>query len=77
MSMAWVRKYYKVPAKRGGRVEYTETWRDPSRSKFGTIRSASGGKLNIQMDGEKHPFSFHPTWGLRYLPSTDPLGEKQ
>jgi hypothetical protein len=71
MSMAWVRKYYSVPAKRGGRVEYTAKWNDQTRSRFGTIRSASNGRLNIQLDGEKHASQFHPTWELRYLtPST-------
>ncbi|PYE89651.1 hypothetical protein [Phyllobacterium leguminum] len=67
MSMAWVRKYYSVPAKRGGRIEYTGGWNDKSKSRFGTIRSASSGRLRIQLDGEKHVTYFHPTWEIRYL----------
>ncbi|GHE82587.1 hypothetical protein GCM10019059_44960 [Camelimonas fluminis] len=67
MSMAWVRKYYGVPARRGGRVEYTGGWKDKAKSTLGTIRSASGGRLNIQLDGEKHASPFHPTYELRYL----------
>lgn len=67
--MGWIRKTYRVPAKRGGRVEYTGGWDDKTKSRFGTIRSASNGRLNIQMDGEKHALHFHPTWELRYLGS--------
>jgi hypothetical protein len=63
MSMAWVRKRYGVPAKRGGRVEYSGEGR-PER---GTIRSARGGRLWITLDDVKHPMPFHPTWCLAYL----------
>ena len=68
MSMAWVRKNYRVPAKRGARVEYT----GDGKPEFGTIRSASGGHLHIQLDGVKHTMPFHPTWKIRYLE----VGEK-
>lgn len=61
--MAWVRKSYRVPAKRGGRVKYTGC----GRVEFGTIASASGGRLNIRLDGVKHAMPFHPTWKLVYL----------
>lgn len=63
MSMAWVRKRYNVPAKRGGRVSYTGCGKD----ELGTIRSASGGYLRIQLDGLKITHVFHPTWKLEYL----------
>ena len=63
--MEWVRRNYGVPAKRGGRVEYT----GDGRPKLGTIRSASGGHLAIQLDGILHTMPFHPTWELRYLDS--------
>jgi len=63
MSMQWVRDRYRVPAKRGGRVEYT----GEEKPQLGTIRSASGGHLNIQLDGVKHTMPFHPEWCLRYL----------
>ncbi|GGA99908.1 hypothetical protein GCM10011491_30220 [Brucella endophytica] len=68
MSMEWVRKYYGVPAKRGGRIEYT----GGKTPKYGTILSASN-YLNIQLDGNKHPSRFHPTWEIRYL---DAEGER-
>lgn len=63
MSFDYVRKYYGVPAKRGGRVEYT----GDGKAEFGTIVSANGAHLNIRLDGVKHTMPFHPTWRLRYL----------
>ena len=63
MSMAWVRKNYRVPAQRGGRVIYTGS----GREEYGTITSAMGGRVNIRLDGQKHAHTFHPTWELRYL----------
>lgn len=65
MSMAWVRKRYNVPARRGMRVRYTGC----GKNELGTIRSASGGHLNIQLDGIRHTMPFHPTWELEYLPT--------
>jgi hypothetical protein len=66
MSIAWIRKTYRVPAKRGGRVEYTGC----GRSELGTITGAKSGHLGIRLDGQKHALPFHPTWKLRYLDST-------
>lgn len=63
VSVGYVRKAYGVPARRGGRVEYT----GDGKPKLGTIKSASGGHLNIQLDGVKNTVPFHPTWKLRYL----------
>jgi len=62
MSMAWVRKAYGVPAKRGMRVVYTGSGAPVS----GTIRSACTGRLKIQMDGFNSTKSYHPTWELHY-----------
>lgn len=63
MTIAWVRKTYRVPAKRGGRVEYT----GGNVPQFGTICGSRGSHLNIRIDGIKHTLLFHPTWKLRYL----------
>ncbi|OHV85793.1 hypothetical protein [Ensifer sp. LCM 4579] len=63
MSMAYVRQYYGVPAKRGGRVEYT----GGGQPRLGTITSATNGRINVKLDGEKQAYPFHPTWELRYL----------
>lgn len=63
MSLPYIRTTYRVPAKRGGRVEYT----GHGAKALGTIRSARGPYLFIQLDGAKHATAFHPTWELRYL----------
>lgn len=59
----YISKSYGVPAKRGGRVEYTGD-REP---KLGTIMGATGAHLTIRLDGEKYSHPYHPTWKLRYL----------
>lgn len=64
MSMEWVRKNYGVPAKRGGRVEYTG---DKSGPRFGTITASVGPRLRIKLDGDDVALIYHPTWELRYL----------
>ena len=63
MTMEYIRRYYRVPAKRGGRIEYT----GDGEKELGTIRSARGSHLNVQLDGVNHTMPFHPTWKLRYL----------
>lgn len=57
--MEYIRKYYNVPAKRGGRVEY--------RGKLGTITGSVNGYLRILLDGESHSHRYHPTWEIKYL----------
>lgn len=69
MSIDYVRRYYGVPARNGGRVRYTGEGED--RPEFGTIMSASGAHLNIRLDGQKHALPFHPTWRLEYLDGED------
>ncbi|MFC4373348.1 hypothetical protein ACFO5K_04465 [Nocardia halotolerans] len=63
MSMKYVRDYYAVPAKRGGRVRYT----GDGAPRLGTITSADH-RIRVRLDGEKRPRIFHPTWELEYLP---------
>lgn len=67
MSMAWIRKTYGVPAKRGGRVAYT----GDGKRELGTITGARHGYINVRLDGEEHPGPFHPTWELHYLPAAE------
>jgi hypothetical protein len=66
MSIDWIRKSYQVPAKVGGRVEYTGG-KTPC---FGTITGARGGHLRIKLDGDFSSNPYHPTWELRYLDDT-------
>ncbi|WP_377297495.1 hypothetical protein [Rhizobium sp. SGZ-381] len=69
MSMEWVRKNYGVPAKRGGRVEYTG---DKSGPRLGTITASVGPRIRIRLDGDKDALIYHPTWELRYLDAPSP-----
>lgn len=56
--------YYRVPAKRGGRIEYTDS---NGVVRTGEIRGADGAHLVIRLDGETHCHNYHPTWNIKYL----------
>jgi len=60
--MAWIRKTYDVPAKRGMRVLYTGN----GRHDYGTITSARDGRIYVLIDGDKHPGHYHPKWKMAY-----------
>jgi hypothetical protein len=66
-SLDYIRRYYRVPAKVGGRVRYS----GDGEPKEGTIRGTSGPHLRIKLDGERHIHVFHPTWKLEYLGEAD------
>lgn len=59
MSAEYVRRYYRVPAKRGGRVVVD--------GKPGVITSFRGASLMVRLDGDKRPVPCHPTWRVEYL----------
>jgi len=65
MNLAWIRKHYKVPAKRGMRVRYTGK---TGTVQLGTITAARQGYLQVRLDGERKAKSYHPTWEIEYLP---------
>lgn len=67
MSLDYIRSYYSVPARRGGRVEYT----GGGKPQLGTITGASGVHIKIRLDGNKHANPYHPTWALRYLDAAE------
>jgi hypothetical protein len=66
MPLAYVRKAYGVPAKRGGRIIYDG---DGGIAKVGTIMSASGAYLRVHFEGEPRlrRHTLHPTWHVKYL----------
>lgn len=67
--MEWVRRNYGVPAKRGGRVEYTGN----DKPELGTIISATmSGHLKVELDSQTRAIRLHPTWKLRYLDADRP-----
>lgn len=61
--MDYIRTTYRVPAKRGGRVEYTH----PVPPRTGTIVGSRGARLRIRLDGDTNAGNYHPTWQLCYL----------
>lgn len=56
----YIRRYYRVPAYRLGRVEV-------ERRGTGTITGTSGPHLLIRLDGQKRARVYHPTDGITYL----------
>ena len=60
--MAYIRKRYGIPAKRGMTVVYTHT-NPPLR---GRITSADR-YVNVRFDGLSHSVPLHPTWRILYL----------
>lgn len=59
MSAEYVRRMYKVPAKRGMAVTVD--------GKTGRIVSFPGAYLGVRFDGERHTQLCHPTWKVAYL----------
>ena len=64
-NMERTRKWYGVPAKRGGRIAYTG---DGVRV-LGTIKGARDCRLIVLLDGIKNTVILHPTWKIEYLPA--------
>ena len=63
MSMDYIRKYYGVPAKLGGRV----AWDTSKGTRYGSITGATA-YIYVRFDDAKHPVPLHPMEeGLRYL----------
>lgn len=70
--LGYIRGYYKVPARAGGRIRYEGAW--PWRGEGtivggeGTILGpASGPYLRVQLDGHDEPITLHPTDRVVYL----------
>lgn len=63
MSFDYVRDYYRVPARKGVRVEYT----GGETPKAGTIVGVKGAYIMVKLDGQSHAGPYHPTWEIRYL----------
>ena len=58
MSMAYIRRHYAVPAKRGMRVV--------ANRETGTITGSTGARLRIRIDGQRRAGLYHPTWRIQY-----------
>jgi hypothetical protein len=63
--MEYIRKTYRVPAKRGMRIEFSG---NPHRGKLlGTIVGEANQYLRVKIDGEDRTWTLHPTWEMRYI----------
>jgi hypothetical protein len=64
MSMAYIRRYYGVPAKRGARIHYWEFGAD----RKGTIVGSRDQYLRVRFDDEPNRIdTVHATSGVEYL----------
>jgi len=73
--MEYIRSAYGVPAKRGGRVIYT----DSDGAKWpGVITAARSGRLLVRLDGtspcSRFRYSLHPRFNVEYVET--PEGER-
>ena len=68
MSMEYIRKAYRVPAKRGARIEFTDTF---GKVHEGRIVGSRGCYLRADMPTIRGGVvTLHPTSNVRYLPNT-------
>lgn len=58
-SADYIRTYYNVPAKRGGRVTFD--------GQPGRITGFTDQYLRVRLDGTKRSVLVHPTWRMHYL----------
>ena len=63
MSMEYIRNFYGVPAKRGGRISFTNA----KKAAQGTIIGSRGAYIRVRMDGSGMVHSLHPEWHIVYL----------
>lgn len=66
-SLAYIRRYYRVPANRGQRVLF-DSGRGPRW--LGTIIGGEGPHLRVRFDRDRRrSHILHPTWEVEYLRS--------
>lgn len=66
MSLQYIRDYYDVPAKRGGRVTFLDS---DGAKHYGAITSADRQYLRVLFDGDREPLLCHPK-DLEYFKET-------
>lgn len=68
MSLEYIRQAYEVPARRGGRLRYTNGQGVVLNC---TIKSAKGSHLMVEVDdkasGQRNRMKLHPTWQVEYV----------
>lgn len=65
MSLDYIRRTYKVDARRGRPILFRP---DASRVRRGVISGAVSGRLRVKFDDNGKVSSLHPTWNVTYLP---------
>jgi hypothetical protein len=62
--MAYIREYYRVPAKRGRRIRFGD-----GVPRLATIVGSVGPHLSVRFDDDPARIErLHPTWRVEYLP---------
>jgi hypothetical protein len=67
MGIKYIRDYYKVPAKRGSKIIFTD---GEGQQFLCTIFSTIGSCLKVRVKGvhdKKGYWILHPTWNIEYL----------
>jgi hypothetical protein len=64
MSLEFIRRAYKVPAHRGGRVRFCPC---PGIDKLGFVVAAKGKFIRVRFSDMKRTVLLHPTYALVYL----------
>ena len=63
MSLEYISECYDVPAKKGGKVKYTDK---NGNSHTGTIKKALNSNLFLEFEDESLTGCYHPTWNIQY-----------
>lgn len=59
MAFDYIRRHYKVPAKKGGRVLF--------QGRPGVIVGSYQCYIKVRLDGERRAGVYHPTWEMVYV----------
>jgi len=73
VSLTYIRQYYGVDAKPGGRVTF---YTAQAQHRYGTIVGAKGQYLRVRPDDEDAVVTLHPTWQVDYEPENDPAARQ-
>lgn len=64
MSLEYIRRAYKVPAHRGGRIRFAPC---AGIDKLGFVVAAKGPYIRVRFADMRRTVLLHPTYGLHYL----------
>ena len=64
MSLEYIRRAYKVPAHRGGRIRFCPC---AGIEKMGFVVAAKGHYIRVRFTDMRRTVLLHPTWAREYL----------